>query len=277
MVIDAAQPLNLGDAYMALLNHGVATESGFFVRWINGTEWIDDLSWLQVGPPASERHDTPPQQLTDRLLATFESETAGGFPLPDSEPPANVALVCDLARARLYQPWDIALDVAWDAWQGVTDVILPETAISEGMFRIYLCLRLGFAVPRLWYIPLLAFRQEDFPPDVGNRLMTISGLRDAGWTPERVREMLARSCLKDPALGWQLWNLQAQPILDIGGSDDSGTDQKPIRAERSAVADGVAGSNAAGSRNGRRSGRARRKSASSAPAAAAAAIGSAKH
>jgi len=252
MVCSTVLPCHLGYAYLALLNCGVAQESGGLCRFRlkvidnNQDNFVRDMSWV-LGVSGIEQgtwEDNPTDEVLDAVLSFRpEAQTAFLYPI-EGCPAALYAPVhtSDLNAALTeYAPWDLALSVAWDNYQGITDVIQPERFMCDAHLRTYLCLRLGFAVPRQWYVPSLAFPQSVNSPDVSESFsLTISGLRERGWTPERVRDLLARSCLKDPALGWRLENIQPQPMLDIGGPQDGRTVRKPRKYRKRAPKEVVA-------------------------------------
>lgn len=226
MVANTAPLAHLGHAYVALLNQHLAASTGgefhlFRVRREEPIEeFLADLKWIGIKPKAVWSEDDPDERpgVAEAALS-FKDEMETAFLYPADEAPSyRPTHTSSEAHLTEYSPWDMSLAVAWDHALGITDCILPERSMCDGHLRTYLALRQGFAVPRQWYIPSLAFTKDAIPDVDFSFSMNLHGLRKKGWNHKEVLELLARSCLKNPEGPWALDNIKAQPILDIGGS-----------------------------------------------------------
>jgi glutamyl/glutaminyl-tRNA synthetase len=95
-------------------------------------------------------------------------------------------------------------------------LVRGDELVSEFSLYAYFCRHLGISEPEQHFIPRLIAtggRMNEISKTRGN--LKVKEFREMGWTPERVLDLTARSCLVDPAAGWVLPNVKERPVLDV--------------------------------------------------------------
>ena len=219
--------LHLGHLYLVLLNYDAARSTGgrFIVRfdddqlyWVNklgrrameefSATVFDDLEWMGIDVDlySSEAAERKANEgwLNDRLPLLEHGEDLG-FPMPQIK-------TCD--RPYPYVPYLTAVKVAQDHREGCDLVIRGDDLVTEFSLYFYFCRILEITPPAFQYVPKLTRSGEDLS-DVSKTSgdLKVADFRNRGWTPAQVVELLAESCLVDPAVGWRYDNVRLQPAI----------------------------------------------------------------
>lgn len=206
--------LHLGHAYMILINEGVAKASGgtFIVRieddcpfWLRecGQKQIEenvrgikeDLAWLGVDAPV-----------------LLQSEYSLLRPAPDEND--NTAIYPNVMGGRVlypYVPEKTAKKVQQDYQDGCNCLIRGDELLTEFSLYAHFCCQYGYPIPEFYYLPHLQYQGRtltDVSKTQGN--FKLCDLREAGHSPDKIKSLLALSCLIDPDLGWLLDNVKSQ-------------------------------------------------------------------
>lgn len=234
-------PIHLGHAYVILLNEQVAHKSGgsFHVRFDDSQPyWIQkigldgqrcvsesirgDLEWLGIPVDGyTSEHDNAWRVAEcvdellrtndhefDRMVGTVEHDYLQAIYRSVAEPDKSL---------YPYAPWLTVEKVVWDFLQSITHVIRGDELMTEASFYAFVCKWFGWPVPEQIFIPRLLTHDGNDLADVsktrGN--WKLADIRAQGWTPERVRSVLAVSCLKDPQAGWTVDNVRRAPVLTL--------------------------------------------------------------
>lgn len=235
-------PIHIGHAYTILLNEQLAHNSGglFHVRFDDAQPyWIQrlgadamrdltdglvrDLEWLGIRADSftSERDNEWRVRGWTRAICCSRGRDfpqMTGVPAADYEM-ATYRLTTEPAKAIYpYVPWLTAAKVCWDHSQQITHVVRGDELLSEASLYAFICQSCGWPIPEQIFIPRLKTagggELSDISKTVGN--WKLCDLREAGWSPDRVRAVLAVSCLKHPCDGWTVENLKEQPALEVG-------------------------------------------------------------
>lgn len=110
-----------------------------------------------------------------------------------------------------YAPRQTAERVVMDSLTGITHVIRGEDFVTEFSYYSYVCQVMGFVVPEFWFLPRLASWNGDISKTNGG--YTIAEYKKNGYSPDDIKDLLARSCLVNPANSWELYNIKPNPIL----------------------------------------------------------------
>ena len=218
--------LHLGHLYLALLNHHAARKAGgrFIVRFDD-----DQPYWLKrLGPHVVTGYCSMIRDdlewaglIADRYsYESVERSANEGFLHGDlaslqhaqGVSPTPEILTCD--RPYPYAPYLTAVKVVQDYREDCGLLIRGEDLVTEFSLYLYFCRVLGFMVPRFQYVPKLECAGQDLSDvskTAGN--FKIADFRERGSSPAQVVELLAESCLIDPAAGWRFENVKPQPAL----------------------------------------------------------------
>lgn len=235
-------PLHVGHLYMVLVNYHMAKASGgkFIVRFDDDQPyWIErlgrdglqkfsegmqeDLAWfgLQV------------DEWTYESKAREANEAmAAGLLMPNITPTdADFAKMPGGCWTYPYVPYLTLVKVIQDHREGIDTLIRGEDLVTEFALYHYFCHILKIPVPTLYYLPRLRqlvhsfwgmgakeLELSDVSKTAGN--CKLAEFRERGWTPTQVTNMLAASCLQDPAKGWTFENVKVRPYLEMGERDD---------------------------------------------------------
>lgn len=217
-------PIHLGHIYTALLNEAVARESGgkFIVRFEDShpvrivtlgrdrTELIlreqqFDLEWLGLKPDEWIRQSDVMDEVHEWL-----SKRTGV--LLDKNPPEYVPeLIGDDVLLYPLTPMLTAEKVVMDYMEGVNLLIRGVDLLSEYSLYQYYCERFELPRVRHVYLPRLRWARGDMSKSGGAQ--TVCDLRNNGYTPQQVRDMVEAACLRIPANGWTFQNLKGEPRL----------------------------------------------------------------
>ena len=225
--------LHIGHAYTALVNQHEAHASGgkFILRFDDNTRyWMstlggraamaeiakgqqEDLEWLGIMPDqVVYQSEMEPEVLA--FLATSKWQHV-----------VDHGVTNDYAAHVISDPQVVPFTLTsfLSAERVVSDHMLGASLLIRGMemlsgdvLYLYLCAVFGFSPPDRWYIPRLmgggSTELADMSKTAGN--WKIKDVRERGHSPEKVREVLRRSCLIDLYYGWSLDNINPRPVLD---------------------------------------------------------------
>jgi glutamyl/glutaminyl-tRNA synthetase len=222
-------PLHLGHLYMALVNRRYAEQTGglFILRLADydphvaalGAERLDalcrgmveDLSWLGICPDLIIRESQIIQQVRRRVAES-------GIQVPPM--PAYDGNMSQVTPVWLGQPDTLVYPytptltiekVLLDHDEGVKVLIRGEELMTEVSLYSYFCDLLGINAPTFIYLPRLRSGSGAVSKTLGGN--TIAGLRQAGYRPQQVYDLLGKACLRNPPNGWDLWNIKENPCL----------------------------------------------------------------
>lgn len=102
--------------------------------------------------------------------------------------------------------------VVYDHVFGCDPVIRGEDLMIEHHWYLYLCGLFGFDPPEMWYVPRLKLDQQ-VVSKTGVVQLPVEMLRQQGWTPEGLSDLIRRACLLDPDKGFDFPNIKRQPTL----------------------------------------------------------------
>lgn len=213
--------LHIGHVWMALLNHGVAHETGgcFWLRLDDlyhpksemaaiSDSIIEDMEWVGV-PPDRIVRQSEWQEL-------FETESRRGGIIEQLDFPTTV-LFDNIGRHHVRHETclsSVLRGVICDHEMNIKQVIRGEEMIHEQSAYVDFCSRLGFDVPRFAYLSRV---EVDGIVVAGSRGMwPVRRLREQGVQPEEIIIALRRACLYDPDRNIVPSNIVAyRPQLDV--------------------------------------------------------------
>jgi glutamyl/glutaminyl-tRNA synthetase len=230
--------LHIGHAYVALVNAHEARVAGGVMHlllddlqpyWIQqlGFQQItqyslaaaEDLRWLGVLDPGtsiiSQYRASYRVEEAVRRCRVHANQLTGDVPHDYERALFSLASEPD-RHFYPYVPYLTACKVAWDHLLGVGHVIRGDDLITEMSLYAYFRERLGYPIPEQTFLPRLRLREgelTDVSKTAGN--WKLRDLREQGWTPDRVVNLLADSCLINPAAGWSCANVKPSPTLEI--------------------------------------------------------------
>ena len=239
-------PLHIGHIYMALLNEGMAHESGGkfhvrfddnaphfmrgFIRQIPGVGWatpekahiqLEELEWagLEIDSVSSQ---TEMEEEINKFLASRDFRWGSGVVgygystvpiVTNISPPEGFILHVRHAVEKVVSDY-----------RDGSDVLIRGTEwLVEHHLYMYFCALFGFRFPKCYYVPRLIMARdvargrgaastvEDVSKTIGN--WSVPELRAAGVSPSQMRSELRESCLVNPTGLWDVGNLKDQPRL----------------------------------------------------------------
>lgn len=216
-------PLHLGHVYMALINEAFAEDGRFIVRWDDshprrirdmGRERTDnirrgqreDMEWLGFKPYAYIKQ-------SDIIDEARELAASFGVTMKDEEPVKLARLIGSDYDVLTY-PLTPALTsekVIMDHAIGTTHLIRGIDLMTEYSLYQYFCRLFNLPQPEHIYLPRLRWRNGDMSKTLGAR--SVCNMRNEGYTPQDVRDIVARACLRSPGNGWTLGNIKGVPCL----------------------------------------------------------------
>jgi glutamyl/glutaminyl-tRNA synthetase len=175
------------------------------------TDWLLDLAWLQVGyDEVYFEHQFT--KVLDRLLV----ELLGAVPDNTIIPEWRASRISDIP-GHLYQytPYLTAQRVLLDWIADVNWVVRGEELITETALYQYFVDRFGLPRPQFLYLPKLVFGSTDAAQMISKTAggWQISSLREQGYTPLILRQMVEEAYLYNSVQGWQPANIRPHPYL----------------------------------------------------------------
>lgn len=219
-------PLHLGHVYAALVNEAFAREHGgrFIVRWDDshplriqsmGKERIAnilqsqqrDLDWLEFQPDENIKQSDVIEDVRHRLRCKIPAH------MLSDEVVVTTPRLLGNVYLQIYPltPTLTAEKVLMDFDEGVTHLIRGVDLISEYSLYQYYCRLLEIPQPKHIYFPRLQWQHGDMSKTLGAK--TVASLRDEYYTPQDVRDLVAKACLYHPPDGWSLYNIKGAPCL----------------------------------------------------------------
>jgi len=221
--------LHLGHLYLILLNRQAAEENGgkFICRfddvqnyWVDrlGREQLnrncelimEDMEWMKIRTIYSWQ--SRESEKNEKLIHSL-GELSRSIPVIGSD--HRLANIVNQDRPYPYVPYLTAIKVAQDYWEEINPLIRGDDLTTEFSLYCYFCETLGFPIPQMYYVPkLLQISGEDLSDmskTTGDH--KIDDYRKAGYQPSDLIEILSRSCLEMPQLGWNIRNIKKHPIL----------------------------------------------------------------
>jgi glutamyl/glutaminyl-tRNA synthetase len=117
-----------------------------------------------------------------------------------------------------YVPYLTAEKVLNDFLDGCNLIIRGEDLLDEWALYHYFADSWGLPIPRQAFLKRLVMKSVtedlfDIRKTKGGH--SISSYREKGWSPERLKVMLAEACLIDPNKPWLIENCKTEPIWEI--------------------------------------------------------------
>jgi len=224
--------LHLGHLYLVLLNRQAAEDNGgqFICRFDDVQDyWVDrlghqqlqrncelimeDLEWMKIRTTyswqsrESEKNETLIQPL---------GKLSRPFLITDGDP--YWANMVNQDRPYPYVAYQTAIKVAQDYWEEINPLIRGDDLATEFSLYCFFCERLGFPIPKMHYVPKLLQPSGEDLSDMSKTAgdNKIDDYRKGGYQPSDLLEILSRSCLEVPELGWNIRNVKKHPVLTIG-------------------------------------------------------------
>lgn len=222
--------LHLGHIYTLLVNEYFAKSRGgkFYIRFDDTSphikvmnqhhvteilgQQINDIRWLGI------EHDGFYYQsaIVDEVQQTLKD--LGHVPLQEQKFDHYLPLFIREGLSSCFVPYpyvpeQIVERVVMDHAIGVTHVIRGEDFATEYCLYMYYCQKLGFPYPEFVFLPRLSGVYGDISKTKGG--YTITELRGEGYTPEEVKRLLEKACLYYANNGWELYNIRANPRVDL--------------------------------------------------------------
>lgn len=113
-----------------------------------------------------------------------------------------------------YVPWLTAEKVLYDYLTGCNLLIRGDDLLDEWSLYMYFCDLWGLPAPRQVFLKRMRFESGQEMVDISKTRGkgTIKEYRDLKYTPEDLRNELARACLIDPQGEWLISNLKVEPV-----------------------------------------------------------------
>lgn len=231
--------LHVGHLYMIYVNEAEAHANGgkFTVRFDDNQEVYDyGVSWTGRRMTLDEIDETKTSMIDDILWAGVQvdgwssqrdrEERVNEFLLHVNKGPLPVRKVytsqtnpechwTGFDTPYPYVPWLTAEKVLYDYLDGCNLIIRGEDLLDEWSLYTYFADVWGLPVPRQAFLKRLVL-------EGGEELLDISKTRGVGtihqyrvghgWSPEKLKMMLAEACLIDPNGPWLISNCKVQPI-----------------------------------------------------------------
>jgi len=223
--------LHLGHLYLILLNRQVAEDNGgkFICRFDDVQDyWIDrlgreqlnrncelimeDLEWMKIR--ADYSYQSRELGKNEKLIQPL-GELSRPFLITEGDP--RWAHIVNQDRPYPYVAYLTAIKVAQDYWEQINPLIRGEDLVTEFSLYCYFCEALGFPIPQMVYVPKLLHASGEDLSDMSKTSgdNKIDNYRKEGYQPSDLIEILSRSCLEAPQLGWNIRNVKKHPILTI--------------------------------------------------------------
>ena len=223
--------LHLGHLYLILLNRQAAEDHGgkFLCRfddvqdyWVErlGREQLDrncelimeDLEWMKIHAVYS--YQSRESEKNEKLIQSL-GELSRPFLITEGDP--RWAHIINQERPYPYVPYLTAVKVAQDYREQIDPLIRGEDLATEFSLYCYFCEALGFPIPMTYFVPKLLQASGEDLSDMSKTIgdNKIDDYRKAGYQPADLIEILSRSCLEAPELGWNIRNVKKRPFLTI--------------------------------------------------------------
>ncbi len=222
-------PIHLGHVYTLLVNEHFAHDNDgkFIVRFDDTSpvtqiiprermlrimqSQIDDLNWLDVKIDEFQWQSELQSEARKRFLMKHKF-------MPEPEHELELALFTRMIGTGWlpfpYAPEETGERVIMDNMSGVTHIIRGEEFSTEFCLYWYFCIeKFKLPVPKFIFLPRLMGKFGDISKTNGG--YTIADLRSKGYTPDQIKEMLAKACLMWYTNGWGFHNLKPNPRIDI--------------------------------------------------------------
>lgn len=215
--------LHLGHLYTALVNEALSVNGKFYVRFDDtapghitdiGTvrmaairkQQQEDLKWLglNVTEYLGQIERLEEVHAVLKQHRTYISDCDGFGRQPEIVADYYIPLLPSI-------PFITAEKVVFDHMIGTNLLVRGMDLMTEYGIYQYFCERLGYEEPRHIYLPRLGWSGGDMSKRHGG--ISIADLRADGYTPQDIRDMLAKAALRHPWNGWELSNLKGAPRL----------------------------------------------------------------
>lgn len=224
--------LHLGHVCMALVNEyqALTTSRGKFILrfeddqpdWVQllgdkqieyMTEAVEMLAWLGIVPNEIQRQSFLMPEIKHwckqhgHVIPAYRPTP---FPMPLD--PTLGSYSADFSPWYSYTPRFTFIKVVADHLDGIHDLIRGSDLLPEfGSYQRY-AEEIGADVTH-YYLPRLLASDGEI---LGKRTKApgVIEYKRAGWKPERLLQLLAKSFLKDPAAGWSMYNVKREPRLE---------------------------------------------------------------
>ena len=218
--------LHLGHAYLALVNEYEAHRAGgkFIVRFDDDQEYwrwkigpveteaikqgmMEDLYWLGIKADAwvSQDQDDDVDGFLDAVMGIKLNKTMG---IREQFYPDEIPEIVGAAYTPYpYVPHITARKVAMDFLEGINLVIRGVDLIDEWALYTHFCHQWGIPAPRQVFLPRLTISGKELRKSDGN-FFSVRENRETGTTAGMFRNLLAQTCLINPAGPWSIENVR---------------------------------------------------------------------
>lgn len=231
--------LHVGHLYMIYVNEAEAHENGgkFCVRFDDNQEVYDyGVSWTGERMTPEQIDDTKNRMVEDilwsgvqvdgwssqrenqRRVREFLRHLNGGEDLKvrkcyTSQINPEIHWL-DWEAGYPYVPHLTAEKVLYDYLDGCNLIIRGEDLLDEWALYYYFADLWGLPPSRQVFLKRLELESGEQMLDISKRKggWKIRGYREQGWSPDKLRMMLAETCLIDPEKPWLVSNCRIQPI-----------------------------------------------------------------
>ncbi len=225
-------PLHLGHVYSILVNqaHAAQHPNGQFIVRFDDDQviWNDTLDWRQIatyrqqmradiewlGIPVHGWFSQRDMHYHALKLLTLRCHEAG-IPVPTD---ANCERYFpDYHGTSIqmypYTPYKTAIKVIMDSMLGVSLLIRGEDLLGEHSLYCYFCDIFELYSPAHIYLPRLRVgpNNAEISKTLGN--LTLANLRQQGYSPSQVFDLLADACLVMPGTPWLVEHIKSAPHL----------------------------------------------------------------
>ena len=235
--------LHVGHLYMMMVNEAEAHESGgkFVFRYDDnqvvyryGVSWtgarmtdeeirnvksgmIEDVIWcgLEVDSVSSQAGREQRVQSFMRFLNEGKDLPVKRVYTSQVNPEVHWL---GFDSAYPYVPYLTAEKVINDFLDGCNFIIRGEDLLDEWSLYHYFADSWGLPTPRQAFLKRLVMTNAgkdvyDIRKTRGSH--SIASYREKGWTPEKLKEMLAEACLIDPSKPWLIDNCKPEPVWNL--------------------------------------------------------------
>jgi glutamyl/glutaminyl-tRNA synthetase len=213
--------LHLGHLYTALVNEALAVDGRFYVRFDDtAPAHLTDIGAVRMARIREQQQEEMEWLGLDVYCYVGQQnnlEEVHKILKPLNLPDCDGRGLQPELIADNYVPMFPAVPlvtaekVVFDHMIGTNLLVRGMDLMTEYALYQYFCERLGYKEPKHVYLPRLSWAGGDMSKRHGG--LFIADLRADGYTPEDIRWMLAKACLRHPWNDWSLLNLKGAPRL----------------------------------------------------------------
>jgi len=180
---------------------------------MTNTAWrqVDDLKWMGIVPDEIV-FQSEGEEKVKKFLSQSRFQMVHSYFQEGNIPTVPTIIYGQEISPREMCSWTIVQRVVQDRWSDIDTVIRGVDLLQNHALYMYFCALFGFRFPKCYYMPrLTTVADGDISKTIGN--WSIPRLRDVGYLPEELHNILRSSCLIDPDGAWDINNIKGQPKL----------------------------------------------------------------